>query len=169
MPSFDLVDVVSGSRVTSEDLHGSPVLVMFLCAHCPYVVHVEEALSELARDLEEQGVRVVGIASNDPEAYSQDSPEGLRDQAARNGWTFPYLFDESQDVARAFVAACTPDPYLFDANHELFYRGRLCASRPGSDVPVTCGDLRAAATSLLAGAPVEEPHYPSLGCGIKWR
>jgi len=166
LPSFSLPDL-DGGTVSSGDYAGVPLLVAFLCNHCPYVRHVEAGFAHLVAGTPE--LRVVGIASNDAATYPADDAPGLREQVGRTGWSFPYLVDESQDVGRAFGAACTPDFFLYDAAGALAYRGAMDASTPGNGVPVT-GDLLADAIGrVLAGEPVPEPHRPSMGCSIKWR
>ena len=157
----------SGAAWNSDALNNRPVLVLFLCAHCPFVKHIEPELSRLERSYGEQ-VQIVAISSNSTITHPQDGPEGLREQAERNGWGFVYLFDASQDVAKAFRAACTPDLYLFDASHRLVYRGQLDGSRPGNDTPLDGRDLRAALEALLAGEPVSPEQQASIGCNIKW-
>jgi len=152
---------------SSAALQPQPVLVLFLCAHCPFVKHIEPELSRLERDYGSR-VQIVAIASNSTLTHPQDGPLGLQEQARRNGWSFPYLFDASQAVARAFQAACTPDLYLFDHQHHLVYRGQLDASRPGNDQPLNGRDLRSAIEALLAGKPVSPEQQPSIGCNIKW-
>ena len=156
-----------GEDWNSAALEPAPVLVLFLCAHCPFVKHIEPELSRLERDTGER-LQIVAISSNSTLTHPQDGPEGLRDQAERNGWNFPYLFDASQAVARAFHAACTPDIYLFDSAHQLVYRGQLDASRPGNDQPLDGRDLRAAIEALLNDQPILEQQQPSIGCNIKW-
>ncbi len=160
-----------GGRVVAlEDLAGAPaLLVMFLCNHCPFVKHVRSGLAALGRDYRAKGVAVVAINSNDVETHPEDSPANMRKEAAEAGYVFPYLFDETQEVARAYRAACTPDFFLFDGARELVYRGQMDGARPGNDVPVTGSDLRAALDAVLAGRPVPEKQRPSLGCNIKWR
>ncbi len=142
---------------------------MFLCAHCPFVQHVNQELGRLGRDYAGRGVGIVAISSNDADTYPDDSPQGLRSQASSHGFTFPYLYDETQDVARAFHAACTPEFFLFDAEKKLVYRGQLDGSRPGNGVAVDGRDLRAAMDQVLAGTPVATEQKPSIGCGIKWK
>jgi peroxiredoxin len=169
-PAFALPDVLAADRIVSnEDAHSSALLVLFLCNHCPYVKHVEAGIAQLANDEGGRGLFVVGICSNDIERSPGDGPDGMREQADRAGFSFPYLYDESQEVARAFTAACTPDVFLFDRQHRLAYRGQLDASRPGNDVPVSCDDLRAAIADVLADRPVQGDQRPATGCGIKWR
>ena len=168
-PDFRLEDVVSGKTATSADFDGQPLLVMFICTHCPFVKHVEDELAALGNDYRKRGVGVVAVGSNDAEAYPADGPEGLKEQGKRLGFEFPYLFDKTQAVAKAYTAACTPDFFLFDADHTLVYRGRLDASRPGNDEPVTGAELRSALDALLAGEPAPSEQRPSMGCNIKWK
>jgi thiol-disulfide isomerase/thioredoxin len=145
------------------------LLVMFLCNHCPYVKHVAEELVRLAGEYQAGAVGVVAISSNDVAQFPEDGPVRMAEVAAAMGATFPYLYDETQDVAKAYHAACTPDFFLFNADGRLVYRGQLDGARPGNDVPVSGHDLRAAFDAILVGAPVPEPQSPSLGCGIKWK
>lgn len=168
-PDFRLPDT-NGGTVSLGDFAGKPaLLVIFMCNHCPYVVHVAEQLAALGRDYQEKGVGIVGISSNDAQNYPDDSPEKMKAEAAQAGYTFPYLYDEAQTVAKAYRAACTPDFFLFDADQRLVYRGQLDASRPGNGVPVTGEELRAAIDAVLAGKSVSEDQKPSLGCNIKWK
>lgn len=168
-PDFALPDL-DGEIVTLGSLADAPaLLVAFLSNHCPYVRHIEQVLGEEARDLQRHDVAVVGICANDVTNYPDDGHDGLVAQAARAGFTFPYLMDATQEVARAYHAACTPDFFLFDRERLLAYRGAFDASRPGSDVPVTGDELRVAVTRVLAGDPVPEPHRASMGCSIKWK
>jgi peroxiredoxin len=169
-PDFALRDVVTGKTVRRDDFRGQKgLLVMFICTHCPYVKHVEKALATLGMDYDGGPISIVAISSNDADTYPDDAPEGLKEQAQRLGFRFPYLYDETQDVARAYHAACTPDFFLFDGNLKLVYRGQFDSSRPGSGVPVTGKDLRAAMDALLAGKPVPKDQKPSIGCNIKWK
>ncbi|MGH3612400.1 MAG: thioredoxin family protein [Pseudonocardia sp.] len=169
-PTFDLPEPATGKIFRSDDHQDVPALVVtFICNHCPYVQHVAAGLAALGRDLAAQGVAMVAISSNDVGAYPQDGPEQMVAEARRQGWEFPYLYDESQDVARAYSAACTPDTFVFDGDRRLVYRGQLDASRPRNELPVTAADVRAAVTAVLAGRPVEPDQKPSIGCGIKWR
>ncbi len=169
LPEFKLSDP-SGKMVGSEDLAGAPAtLVMFICNHCPYVKHVRARLAEVAGELIDRGVAVVAINSNDYEAYPDDAPERMAEDAGKLGYRFPYLIDETQEVAKAFRAACTPDFFLFDAERKLAYRGQFDSSRPGNGIPVTGEDLKAATQAVLAGKPVPEGQQPSIGCNIKWR
>ncbi|CAN5646092.1 thioredoxin family protein [soil metagenome] len=168
-PDFELPDT-DGSTVRLDDLDGAPaLLVMFISNHCPYVKHVRAELARLGREYAERGVGIVAIGSNDPVAYPADAPDQMQLEKAEAGYVFPYLFDESQQVAAAYRAACTPDFFLFDAGRRLVYRGQLDDSRPGNDTPVTGRDLRAALDAVLAGDPVPADQRPSLGCNIKWR
>lgn len=169
-PGFALPDVRTGETVRLSDFAGrKALLVLFLCRHCPYVQLVEDGLARLARDYADTDAAIVAISANDPDAYPEDAPEGLAAQAGSAGFTFPYLFDEDQDVAKAYTAACTPDPFLFDGDRRLVYRGQLDAARPGNDVRVTCEDVRAAIDAVLAGDPVSPEQRPAVGCSIKWR
>jgi peroxiredoxin len=169
-PEFALPRVDTGKVVALRDLAGAPAtLVVFLCAHCPYVKHVAPVLAALTAEYIKRGVAIVGIASNDATAYPDDAPEALASDAAERGYKFSYLYDESQAVAKAYHAACTPDFFVFDGNRRLAYRGQFDASRPRNDLPVTGADLRAALDAVLAGTPVPKPQYPSIGCNIKWK
>ncbi|MHA7651087.1 thioredoxin family protein [Mycobacterium sp. ML4] len=168
-PQFTLPDPASGATVSLDDLSGPALVVTFICNHCPYVQHVAASLAELGRDLTDQGVPMVAISSNDVATYPQDGPEEMVAEAKRHGWTFPYLYDQTQDVARAFSAACTPDTFVFDGDRRLVYRGQLDDSRPKNGLPVTAADVRAAVAAVLAGRPVDPNQRPSIGCGIKWR
>jgi len=170
LPSFALPDVTSGESVSPADLERAPaLLVVFLCNHCPYVKHIRPALAAFARDYQPRALALVAISSNDPEAHPEDGPDGMREEAKTAGYTFPYLYDESQEVAKAFGAACTPDFFLFDGERRLVYRGQFDGSRPGNDVPVTGQDLRKATETVLAGGRPSEDQTPSLGCNIKWK
>jgi thiol-disulfide isomerase/thioredoxin len=148
---------------------GRPLLVAFWCNHCPFVLHVEEGFVDFAREYAGKGLQVVAISANDAEHYPQDGPEEMKARANAQGYPFPYLFDAEQAVAKAYRAACTPDLFLFDADRTLVYRGQFDGSRPGNGVPVTGGDLRAAADAVLAGEAPPADQHPSLGCNIKWR
>ena len=168
-PDFALPDT-EGRTVRLADLEDArALLVIFMCNHCPYVKHVRDGLADLGQALQAKGVAVVGINANDAEAYPNDSPEKMRLEAAEAGYTFPYLYDETQGVAKAYTAACTPDFFLFGADRRLVYRGQMDDSRPGNDSPVTGKDLRIAVDALLAGRPVPTEQKPSMGCNIKWR
>ncbi len=169
-PDFCLPDTVSGKTLCLKDLKtGKGLVVMFICNHCPYVIHVNDEIVRLANEYRPKGIGFVAISANDVENYPDDSPEKMKETAEKLGYPFPYLYDESQDVARAYDAACTPDFYLFDGDLKLVYRGRLDASRPQSDIPVTGEDLRRALDALLEGRPQAEKQYPSMGCNIKWK
>jgi peroxiredoxin len=169
-PDFNLPDTISGRLLSLTELRGrAATLVMFLCNHCPYVKHINEGLVRLARDHAARGVAFVAISANDAIRYPEDGPGPMRETAQRLGYPFPYLYDESQQVARAYQAACTPDFFLFDDILELVYRGQFDGSRPGNGVPVSGRDLRAALDALLAGRPVSVDQQPSMGCNIKWR
>ena len=168
-PDFRLADS-SGKFVSLSDFKNSPaLLVVFMCNHCPYVKHIRAGLAQLARDYLPRGVAMVGINSNDVANYPADSPGEMAREAKVAGYLFPYLYDETQDVAKAYRAACTPDFYLFDRERRLVYRGQLDDSRPSNDVPVTGRDLRAALDAVLAGWPVPANQKPSIGCNIKWK
>jgi len=169
-PDFALPDVVTGKTVRRDDFRGrKALLVMFICTHCPYVKHIEKGLAALGADYADQPMGIVAISSNDAETYPDDSPEGLKKQAQAVGFRFPYLYDEMQDVARAYKAACTPDLYLFDNDLKLVYRGQFDRSRPGNEVPVTGENLRAAIDDVLAGKSIPTDQRPSIGCNIKWK
>lgn len=168
-PDFSLVNV-DGRTVTLDSLRSAPaLLVAFICNHCPYVKHVAPAFAELAREYQAKGVAVVAISASDVSNYPADSPEQMVREAEEQGYTFPYLYDETQDVAKAYAAACTPDFYVFDKNRKLVYRGQMDSSRPDSGIPVTGHDLRAALDAVLAGKPVSAEQKPSIGCNIKWK
>jgi len=167
-PAFKLPDT-TGKTVALSDFRGKPVLVMFICNHCPFVKHISTQLAQLARDYQARGVGIVGINSNDVANYPDDSPEKMKEEVARTGYTFPYLYDESQAVAKAYHAACTPDFFLFDTEHRLVYRGQLDDSRPSNAVPVSGKDLRAALDAVLSGKDVPKDQKPSIGCNIKWK
>jgi len=166
-PAFSLPDVRTGKPVSPE-LTGRPLLVMFICVHCPYVIHVRHELARIGRDYAGK-VDILAISSNDAVAYPADSPANLKKMAEDLGFTFPLCYDESQDVAKAYTAACTPDIFLFDARHALAYRGQLDGSRKSNDIPVDGRDLRAAMDALLSGQTPSATQIPSIGCNIKWR
>ena len=168
-PAFRLPDP-EGKAVSSDDFKGAPALVVaFICNHCPFVKHIRSQFAEFARDVQARGVAVVAISSNDASTYPDDSPEKMAEEIKLAGYTFPYLYDESQDVAKSYQAACTPDFFLFDRDRKLVYRGQFDDSRPGSGRPVTGKDLRAAVDAVLAGKPVSAEQRPSVGCNIKWK
>ncbi len=168
-PDFSLPDT-EGKHVSLRDFRDAPaLLVMFICNHCPYVKHVRQELAKLCREYQAKGVAIVGINANDADAYPDDSPENMKREKRTIGYTFPYLHDESQQVARAYRAACTPDFFLFDRERRLVYRGQMDGGRPGNNVPVTGKDLRAALDAVLAGRPAPADQKPSMGCNIKWK
>jgi peroxiredoxin len=168
-PHFSLTDTVSGKTVSPSDYSDKKgLLVMFICNHCPYVKHVRAELARIGRDYADSDIGIVAICANDPEISPGDSPELMREEAETHGYLFPYLFDESQEVAAAYTAMCTPDFFLFDSDRKLVYRGRMDESRPDSDVPVTGRELRAALDAVLADEAVSDEQYPSMGCSIKW-
>jgi peroxiredoxin len=168
-PDFSLPNV-DGKTVSLAHLKGAKAyLIVFMCNHCPYVIHVAPELAKLAREYQDKGVSVVGINSNDVTSHPDDSPQRMAQEVKSRGYTFPYLFDETQQVAHAYHAACTPDFYVFDKDQKLAYRGQLDSSRPDSGVPLTGNDLRAALDAVLAGKPAAEDQKPSIGCNIKWR
>jgi peroxiredoxin len=169
-PDFTMRDVVTDAAVSRADVAGQKgMLVMFICRHCPFVKHVQEEIAAIGRDYAGRGIGMAAISSNDVASHPEDSPTKLAYQAQELGFNFPYLFDESQDVARAYDAQCTPDFFLYDAQGALVYRGQLDDSRPGSGIPVTGKDLRAALDALIGGGPVPVEQRPSIGCNIKWR
>lgn len=169
-PDFSLRDEVSGEEMSLEQLRSDKAtVIMFICNHCPYVKHIQHGLVELANDYIPKGVSFVAINSNDVKNYPDDSPENMKRVAIRLGYPFPFLFDETQEVARAYDAACTPDFYIFDPDMKLVYRGQMDDSRPGNGIPVTGKDIRNALDSLLQGKPVPDEQKPSIGCNIKWK
>ncbi len=169
-PDFTLPDVVAGKAVSRSDVAGPKgMLVMFVCRHCPFVKHVQHELASIGRDYAGTGIGIVAISSNDPASFPDDRPESLAEQAREVGFVFPYLYDESQQVAKAYDAQCTPDFFLYDRGARLVYRGQLDGSRPGNGVPVTGQDLRAALDAVAADRPVPPDQRPSLGCNIKWK
>ena len=169
-PDFSLPDSVSGEVVSLDDFSDrEALLVMFICNHCPYVKHIREELAQFARDYGEASLGIVAISSNDIEEYPSDSPVAMAEEAKTYGYTFPYLYDEDQSVAKSYTAMCTPDFFLFGPDRKLVYRGRFDESRPDSGVPVTGSDLRAAVDATLAGGVVSEDQHPSMGCSIKWK
>lgn len=169
-PDFSLPDTISGQYVHAhQEMNGQISVIMFLCNHCPYVIHVNPQITELAQDYQKQGVRFVAISSNDVDNYPQDGPDLMKKTARQEGYTFPYLYDETQEVARAYDAACTPDFYVFGKDMKLAYRGRLDSSRPGNDQALTGEDLRHALDALINGNAIPDPQYPSAGCNIKWK
>jgi peroxiredoxin len=169
-PDFNLPDPSSGKSVSLADFKDAPALVVaFLCNHCPYVKHIQKQFAALAKEFQARGVAVVGISSNDVENYPDDSPAKMAAESKQAGYTFPYLYDETQQVAKAYRAACTPDLYLFDRGRRLVYRGQFDDSRPGNGRPVSGADLRAALEAVLGGGAVSASQKPSMGCNIKWK
>jgi peroxiredoxin len=168
-PEFNLPDADGTMHSLDEAAGSRACLVMFICNHCPFVIHVADELARLGRDYQDKGVAVFAINSNDVKSHPADAPDKMKEEAANRGYTFPYLVDADQSAAKAYEAACTPDFYLFDAAHRLVYRGQLDGSRPGNDVPVDGADLRRAIDAVLAGEPVPAAQVPSLGCNIKWK
>lgn len=168
-PGFSLPNI-DGKTVSLADFAGKRgLLVIFMCNHCPFVIHLRSALAAFGKEYQAKGLAIVGINSNDISTHPDDSPERMKQEAKSAGYTFPYLFDESQEVARSYGAACTPDFFLFDANQRLAYRGQFDDSRPGNNKPVTGADLRTACDSVLAGKPVSSAQKASIGCNIKWK
>jgi len=169
-PEFSLTDTVSGKKMTLATFKDrKALLVMFICNHCPYVKHLKPALVQLGKDYEKKDLAIVAISANDPVTHPEDAPEQLAADAKSLGYRFPLLFDETQHVAQAYKAACTPDFFLFDASRKLAYRGQFDSSRPGNNQPVTGADLRSAIEAVLAGKPAASKQVPSVGCNIKWR
>ncbi len=170
LPHFELPDVVSGKLITPSEFSGREgLLIMFICRHCPYVVHVQNELGRLGRDYQNRGPGIVAISANDVHKYPNDCPEQLKAMAEELQFTFPYCYDETQNVAKAFTAACTPDFFLFNRERRLVYRGQLDDSRPGNQKPITGKDLRGAIEAMLNGQDVPENQRPSAGCNIKWK
>jgi peroxiredoxin len=168
-PPFSLPNV-DGRTVSLDSFAGAPaLLVMFICNHCPFVKHVAGGLAQLAKDYQPRGVAIVGINSNDVDTHPDDAPEKMVEESNQRGYTFPYLYDATQEVGKAYHAACTPDFFLFDKNLKLAYRGQLDASRPDNGIPVTGSDMRAALDALLAGKSMPTDQKPSIGCNIKWK
>jgi peroxiredoxin len=168
-PHFALTEVDGGTESIDDFADAPALLVMFICNHCPFVKHVREELARIGREYGERGAAIVAISSNNAAAYPADAPDRMREEKRDAGYTFPYLYDETQEAAHAYKAACTPDFYLFDADRRLVYRGQLDDSRPSNDVPVTGRDLRAALDAVLGGHAVSGEQKPSLGCNIKWK
>lgn len=169
-PDFNLPDTVSGKNISLNEVKSDKAtVVMFICNHCPFVKHVNHELVKLAHDYQLQSISFVAISANDVVNYPEDSPERMKQVAEELGYPFPYLYDESQKVARAYDAACTPDFYIYDKDLQLVYRGQLDDSRPGNDIPVTGRDIRAALDNILSGKEVDPNQKPSIGCNIKWK
>lgn len=168
-PDFSLTDTVTDKTMDLQSLRGNKgTVVLFICNHCPFVIHVNPEISRLAKEYRSQGIAFIAISSNDVENYPQDAPHLMKQVAQKEGYTFPYLYDKTQEVAKAYDAACTPDIYLFDANLELVYRGQLDDSRPGNGIPLTGRDLRNAMDALLEDREIDGVQKPSIGCNIKW-
>lgn len=168
-PDFDLLEPLTGKQVKCSDFQGKPLLVMFICNHCPYVIHIRTVLAQLTTEFQAKGVAIVGINANDVDNYPDDSPENMKLEVARAGYTFPYLYDATQAVAKAYQAACTPDFFLFDAEHKLVYRGQFDNARPRNDEPVTGADLRQALEAVITHQALDIEQKASLGCNIKWK
>jgi peroxiredoxin len=169
-PAFSLEEPATGRTVALSDFEGAPaLLVVFLSNHCPFVKHIADELAAFGREYQARGLAMVGINANDVENYPDDSPDRMREEVAHRGYTFPYLFDETQEVAKAYQAACTPDFFLFDGEWRLAYRGQFDPSRPSTEIPVTGGDLRAACDAVLMGRDPSAEQIPSIGCNIKWK
>jgi len=169
-PDFRLPDTLSGKTLSLKDLQSDKgTVIMFICNHCPFVKHVQKGLVKLAEDYQKKGVSFIAISSNDAEDYPEDGPDKMRSVGQALHYPFPYLYDETQDVARSYQAACTPDLYLFDGKLRTVYRGQLDDSRPSNNIPVTGKDLREALDNLLAGKPISPNQKPSMGCNIKWK
>lgn len=169
-PDFSLPEVFTGKTISLWDfVNLKAMLVMFICRHCPYVKHVQDELARIGRDYARKNIGIVAVSSNDIYAYPDDRPDLLKEMAASLGFRFPFCYDETQETARAYAAACTPDFFLFDKERKLVYRGQLDDSRPGNDIPVTGKDLRAAIDAVLHHLPVNQEQKPSMGCGIKWK
>ncbi len=169
-PRFELLDTVSDETLSLKNVKGEKgTVIMFICNHCPFVVHVNPEISKMAKEYRAKGIGFVAISSNDVGSYPQDAPHLMKLKASEEDYTFPYLYDETQKVAKAYDAACTPDFYLFDADLKLVYRGQLDDSRPGNGIPLTGKDLKTAMDALLEGKPINEEQKPSLGCNIKWK
>ena len=169
-PAFTLPNVVNGKATSLEEVKGKKgTLIIFICNHCPFVIHVNPEIVKLGQEYSEKGISMVAINSNDVSSHPEDSPEKMKEVAAKLGYVFPYLFDETQNIAKAYDAACTPDFFLFDKDLKLVYRGQLDGARPGNEIPVTGMDLRAAMDDLLNGREIAVDQKPSLGCNIKWK
>jgi len=169
-PAFTLPDAVSGKKISLSDTDKKKaLLVMFICRHCPFVQHIKQELAKLGKDYQAKDIGIVAISSNDAANYPEDAPKGLKEMALELGFAFPFCYDETQEIAKKYRAACTPDFFLFDAARKLVYRGQLDDSRPGNGKPVTGLDLRAAIEAVLSGKPVNSKQKPSIGCNIKWK
>lgn len=168
--AFDLPDVSAGNASLSlQGFHGQPLLLMFICNHCPFVIHILQGMVALGNEAQKKGFVVLAISANDAETYPQDGPSAMAEFAKTHGFEFPYLYDQSQDVAKAYGAACTPDFFVYDKNHRLQYRGQMDGARPSNNIPVSGKDLRRALDDVFAGRATSEDQVPSIGCNIKWR
>lgn len=169
-PDFELLDTLDNQTKTLSQLKGETgTLVMFICNHCPFVIHIEQALADLGREYRDKPINLIAISANDVNTHPQDGPDEMAKKSQHLGYQFPYLYDETQEVAKAYQAACTPDLFLFDADLKCVYRGRFDASTPGNNVAVTGNDIRFALTNLASDKPISDEQYPSMGCNIKWR
>lgn len=169
-PGFNLPDTISGKQISSDEIKSDKgTVVMFICNHCPYVIHIIEKLSEVVKEYQNKGISFVAISSNDVQNYPQDSPDKMKEFAEEFNFSFPYVYDETQEVAKAYKAECTPDIFVYDKNLTLVYRGQFDDSRPSKDTPITGKDLTAALDAILDGKPVSENQIPSVGCNIKWK
>jgi peroxiredoxin len=168
-PDFSLPEPTTGNIVSLADFNDQPILIAFICNHCPYVIQLKDVFASFATEYSQKGLAIVAINANDAEKYPDDSPEKMTEEVSQYQYTFPYLYDETQAVAQAYQAACTPDFYLFDHHHALYYRGQFDSARPGNHKPVTGEDMRTAVDALLTGAPTPENQLASLGCGFKWK
>ena len=168
-PDFGLPDVVSGQTISRKDFAGKAMLAMFICQHCPFVQHVKQELAQIGKDYADTDLAIVAISANNVDTHPDDSPEHLKAMAQELDFKFPMCYDENQSTAKAYTAACTPDFFLFDADHKLVYRGQLDSSRPGNNQPVTGKDLRGAIDAVLTGKEVDSNQKPSMGCNIKWK
>jgi peroxiredoxin len=168
-PEFNLPEPLTGNMVSLSDYAGKPILIVFTCNHCPYVINLRESFTEFVKTNQEKGLSVIAISANDADKYQDDSPAKMILEAKENGFTYPYLFDESQQTAAAYKAACTPDFFLFDSAHTLYYRGQYDDSRPGNKISATGNDLQEAVDNLLEGKAAPSEQKASLGCGIKWK
>jgi len=170
VPNFNLPDVISGNMVSLNDFkEKKALLVMFICRHCPYVQHVKEEIAKIGQDYKEKDIGIIAISANDSNSYPEDSPESLKEMAQELNFSFPYLYDKSQEIAKSYTAACTPDFFLFDKERKLVYRGQLDDSRPGNNLPLTGKDLREAIDAVLEDKPADFNQKPSMGCNIKWK
>ncbi len=169
-PDFNLPDTVTDKNIGLKDIESTKgTVIMFICNHCPYVIHIQDEIANMAREYSEKGISFVAISSNDVENYPADSPEKMKERAKELDFNFPYLYDETQEVAKAYMAACTPDFYVFDENLKCVYRGRMDEATPGNGKPVNGQDLRLAMDAVIAGTSISEEQFPSMGCNIKWK